>query len=92
MWDVWIHILGIGAECACWGGGRPGCTVPRREGVGVCSLIRPFGPPSPRGEGFLGEPPHSPLNGKAFGRLIAAPTERNPLGRAGEGTRPYGGV
>ena len=72
------------------GGGWPGCTVPTREGVGVCPLIRPFGPPSPRGEGFLGEPPHPPLKGKAFGRLIAAPTERNPLGRAGEGTRPYG--
>ena len=25
MWDVWIHILGIGAECACWrAGGRKG--------------------------------------------------------------------
>ena len=22
MWDVWIHILGIGAECACWGWGQ----------------------------------------------------------------------
>ena len=74
------------------GGGRSGCTGPTREGVGVCPLIRPFGPPSPRGEGFFGEPPHSPLKGKDFGRLIAAPTERNPLGRAGEGTRPYGGV
>ena len=72
------------------GGGRPGCTGPTREGVGVCPLIRPSGPPSPRGEGFLGELPHSPLKGKVFGRLIAAPTERNPLGRAGEGTRPYG--
>ena len=74
------------------GGWRPGCTVPRREGVGVCPLIRPSGPPSPRGEGFWGEPPHSPLKGKAFGRLIAAPTERNPLWRAGEGTRPYGAI
>ena len=25
MWDVWIHILGIGTECACWrAGGRKG--------------------------------------------------------------------
>ncbi len=23
MWDVWIHILEIAAECACWGDGRP---------------------------------------------------------------------
>ena len=22
LWDVWIHILGIGAECACWGWGQ----------------------------------------------------------------------
>ena len=23
MWDVWIHILEIAAECACWGAGGP---------------------------------------------------------------------
>ena len=23
LWDVWIHILGIGAECACWRAGGP---------------------------------------------------------------------
>ena len=22
LWDVWIHILGIRAECACWGAGQ----------------------------------------------------------------------
>ena len=52
----------------------------------------PSGHLPPEGKAFWGNPPHSPLKGKAFGRLIAAPTERNPLGRAGEGTRPYGGV
>ena len=25
LWDVWIHILGIGAECACWRAGGPVC-------------------------------------------------------------------
>ena len=25
LWDVWIHILGIGAECACWKAGGPVC-------------------------------------------------------------------
>ena len=23
LWDVWIHILGIGAKCACWKAGGP---------------------------------------------------------------------
>ena len=70
LWDVWIHILGIGAECACWGGGRPGVPPLRRKrgkpgrcaessrptkGVsGACPLIRPL-----RG--------HLPPRGKAFG-------------------------
>ena len=25
MWDVWIHILGIWVECACWEAGGPVC-------------------------------------------------------------------
>ena len=25
LWDVWIHILGIRAECACWKAGGPVC-------------------------------------------------------------------
>ena len=25
LWDVWIHILGIGAKCACWKAGGPVC-------------------------------------------------------------------
>ena len=31
MWDVWIHILGIWVECACWGGGRPSVPPLRRR-------------------------------------------------------------
>ena len=25
LWDVWIHILGIRVECACWRAGGPVC-------------------------------------------------------------------
>ena len=142
LWDVWIHILEIGAECACWGAGGPGVPPLKEKGWEPAHSSAPFwghlppggrhdgragentrpygdcgrktagaqcallqeraretapssGPPGhlpPEGKAFWGEPPHSPLKGKAFGRLIAAPTERNPLGRAGEGTRPSGGV
>ena len=35
LWDVWIHILGIRAECACWGAGGPVC---RPYGRNVVSL------------------------------------------------------
>ena len=31
MWDVWIHILEIAAECACWGDGRPSVPPLRRR-------------------------------------------------------------
>ena len=42
LWDVWIHILGIVAECACWGAGGPVC---RPYGGNVVS---PGGTPSRR--------------------------------------------
>ena len=35
LWDVWIHILGIWVECACWGAGGPVC---RPYGGDVASL------------------------------------------------------
>ena len=31
LWDVWIHILGIVAECACLEGGRPSVPPLRRK-------------------------------------------------------------
>ena len=31
LWDVWIHILGIRAECACWKAGGPGVPPLRRR-------------------------------------------------------------
>ena len=58
LWDVWIHILGIRTECACWGAGGPVCRpyggnvvslggAPSRRALqkgvaGTCSLIRPL--------------------------------------------------
>ena len=72
------------------GAGGPGVPVLQGRGWESAPSSGPPGHLPPEGKVFLGEPPHSPLKGKAFGRLIAAPTERNPLGRAGEGTRPYG--
>ena len=58
LWDVWIHILGIGAECACWGAGGPVC---RPYGGNVASpggapsrraLQKGCLEPAPQGEGF----------------------------------------
>ena len=58
MRDVWIHILEIAAECACWGDGRPSVpplrqkrgkpgrraesSRPTKGVAGTCSLIRPI--------------------------------------------------
>ena len=63
MWDVWIHILGIGAECACWGGGRPGVPPLRSADPyrsGFWPLIRPL-----RG--------HLPPEGKVYGAHTVRP-------------------
>ena len=32
MWDVWIHILGIRAECAWWGRAARVCRPYKRKG------------------------------------------------------------
>ena len=50
LWDVWIHILGIRAECACWGGG-PVCR-PHGE---LQSISRNGGRGKPLPYGSLGE-------------------------------------
>ena len=44
LWDVWIHILGIGAECACGGAGGPVC---RPYGGDVASPVGASGRPRP---------------------------------------------
>ena len=74
MWDVWIHILGIGAECACWGADGPMCR-PYDGGV-----VRPggaFGRPRPT-KGAAGGWGHPPLRrsflGGNGGRTMCAPT------------------
>ena len=89
MWDVWIHILGIGAECACWGaGGRKG---------------RPYGGDevSPRAARRVvapykswNLPPHPALRaafslGKGFRAADSRPC-REKFSGAGEDTRPCG--
>ena len=48
LWDVWIHILGIRAECACWGaGGRKGRPYDESQ-----SISRNGGRASPSPTGF----------------------------------------
>ena len=76
LWDVWIHILEIGAECACWKAGGPVCR-PTREVVGTCPLIRPL-----RG--------HLPPRGKAY-EQPGAPPLRRIVGekRRAHSVRPY---
>ena len=76
LWDVWIHILGIVAECACWRAGGPVC---RPYGGNVAS---PGGAPSRRAlqKGGLEPAPSSALSGGTFppgGRLLGeAPLSR----------------
>ena len=49
LWDVWIHILGIRAECACWGaGGRKGRLYDESQ-----SISRNGGRGKPLPYGFL---------------------------------------
>ena len=50
MWDVWIHILGIWAECACWGVAQV-CRPYKRKGD-LSPHPPPSGAPSPQGEGL----------------------------------------
>ena len=73
LWDVWIHILGIRAECAC-GGRAARCAAPTAEtwqARAARRVVAPYkrgvwslpphppspGAPSPQGEGFWGKHP-----------------------------------
>ena len=60
LWDVWIHILGIGAECACWGAGGPGVPVLQGRGWESAPSSGPPGHLPPEGKAFGGLPPHPP--------------------------------
>ena len=55
LWDVWIHILGIVAECACWGRAAR-CAAPTERRFIQVGILPPHPPPSgapsPRGEGL----------------------------------------
>ena len=86
LWDVWIHILGIRAECACWGAGGPVC---RPHGEDVASPGGASGRPRPT-KGATGASPAlrrcTPLTSLGFCLSSAL------FWRAGEDTRPYGGV
>ena len=97
MWDVWIHILGIGTECACWrAGGRKGRPYGESQ-----SISRNGGRGTPQG-GFscpfgaihLQPLPYGlPERGLELGREAPWGFRRGHAPgsqRAGEGTRPYG--
>ena len=51
LWDVWIHILGIRAECAWWGRAARVCRPYKRKGD-LSPHPPPSGAPSPQGEGL----------------------------------------
>ena len=51
LWDVWIHILGIRAECAWWGRAARVCRPYKRKGD-LPPHPPPSGAPSPQGEGL----------------------------------------
>ena len=88
LWDVWIHILGIGAECACWGAGgrkgRPydGDEVSPRVARRVVAPYKSWNrPPSSGSSG------HLPPEGKAFwGNPSFAPKRE---GFRAADSRPY---
>ena len=55
LWDVWIHILGIWVECACWGGaGGPGVPSLKEREWEPAPSSAPFGGTFPQG-GRLGK-------------------------------------
>ena len=60
LWDVWIHILGIGAECACWGGRAARCAAPTAETWQARAARRVV---APYKRGVWSLPPHPPSPG-----------------------------
>ena len=75
MWGVWIHILGIWVECACWGAGGPVC---RPYGGDVASPGGASGRPRPT-KGAAGGSGPRPCGGvwiKNGGRTMCRPYRR----------------
>ena len=64
MWDVWIHILGIWVECACWEAGGPSVPPLRRRRGKPGRRVREAAPYKATG------------HGKNGGRTMCAPTWR----------------
>ena len=82
MWDVWIHILGIWAECACWG---RAARVYRSYKGGGGSLpphpaLRATFPP--RGRLFGGTPSFAP-KGEGFRAADSRPYREKSSGAGG---------
>ena len=92
LWDVWIHILGIGAECACWRAGGPVC---RPYGRNVVSLGGASGRPRPTKGVGLGPAPAAEFGQKTAGAQCAPLKERErepaPSSAPFGGTFPPGG-
>ena len=104
LWDVWIHILGIGAECACWKAGGPVC---RPYGVSgsrpsICRGRTLAGPCSGRPQGSpLQEAKTCPLirplsgapspQGEGLYRRVRTPAPAGIVGekRRAHNVRPY---
>ena len=80
MWDVWIHILGIRVECACWGAGGPVC---RPYGEDVASPGGASGRPRPTKGVGLGPAPAA-----EFGQKTRAHNVR-PYRRGGGKLPPH---
>ena len=81
----------MGKKLAPQGENLPNGAPSRRalQGPETCPLIRPFGPPSPQGEGFWGDSPlirppsgSPPPEGKALGRIAPSSTLGEDLNAA----------
>ena len=85
MWDVWIHILGIGAECACWGWGQS-CRGPLIRLAFARHL-----PPRGKASGRPGVPPLRSEGNLYDGRVWDPPLRRTKFGQKTRAhtVRPY---
>ena len=95
MWDVWIHILEIGAECACWGAGGPGVPPLKEKGWEPAHSSAPFWghlPPGGRHDGRAGENtrPYGDCGRKTAGAQCALLQER--ARETAPSSAPFGGT
>ena len=95
LWDVWIHILEIGAECACWGAGGPGVPPLKEKGWEPAHSSAPFWghlPPGGRHDGRAGENtrPYGDCGRKTAGAQCALLQER--ARETAPSSAPFGGT